>query len=203
VEQYYISSEWLLPKWHKSYWMGLVAGSLKSWPRFRWQDGLPAPSNTTYQHWGTMTPQSLLEPNNYERPPELCAVANGSQAYDNPAAWGWADSNCANSFPFMCKRLQPGAYVYNSPTTFSTYMLNTTSASFTDAQGSCNDAGGHLVYFDSLAEQKEVEEYYTGLGVFIPSYHRFYWMGLRTYGWPEFSWLDSAAIQGAYSNWGM
>jgi hypothetical protein len=183
--------------------MGLSTSSLKTWPKFKWLDGLPAPSNITYQHWGTMNPQALLEPNNYERQPELCAVANASQAYDNPPAWGWADSNCGNEFAFMCKRLQPGAYVYNSPTTYSTYMLNTTWASFVDAEGSCNDAGGHLVYFDSIEEQKEVEAYYISLGVFIPSYHTFYWMGLRTYGWPEFRWLDNQAIQGAYTNWGM
>jgi hypothetical protein len=51
--------------------------------------------------------------------------------------------------------------------------------------------------------QKEVEQYYISLGVFIPAYHKFYWMGLRTYGWPEFRWLDNSALQGGYSNWGM
>ena len=40
-------------------------------------------------------------------PPEYCAVANSSQVYGKPPAWGWSDINCAKNFIFMC-RLQGG-----------------------------------------------------------------------------------------------
>lgn len=40
-------------------------------------------------------------------PPEYCAVANYSQTYGKPTAWGWSDINCAKNFVFMC-RLQSG-----------------------------------------------------------------------------------------------
>jgi hypothetical protein len=37
VEQFYISAGFLIPNYHKAYWMGLVS-NLTSWPRFRWTD---------------------------------------------------------------------------------------------------------------------------------------------------------------------
>ena len=133
--------------------MGLYAESASSWPRFQWMDGAPSPSNITYSHWGMLVPQTIQEPNNFNRKPELCAAANASQAYDSPTAWGWADQHCSLRFPFMCKKLQPGAYVYTSNTTFDTYILNTTGSSFQEAECACNANGGHLVFFDSLQEQ--------------------------------------------------
>jgi hypothetical protein len=50
--------------------------------------------------------EPLKEPNNVA-PPEYCAVANYSQTYGKPTAWGWSDINCAKNFVFMC-RLQSG-----------------------------------------------------------------------------------------------
>jgi hypothetical protein len=170
VEQYYISSFWLLPAWHKAYWIGLSTESTRSWPRFQWLDGTPGPDNMTYLHWGTMSPQGLQEPNNFERKPELCAAANASQTYS--MAWGWADQNCGVKMPFMCKKLQPGAYVYTSNVTATTYILNTSYAGFMDAEAACNSNGGHLAYFETADEQEEVEAYYVSQGVFIPAYHR-------------------------------
>ena len=43
-----------------------------------------------------MLEPSLLarEPNNLSTPPELCVLANASQAFGAPRAWGWADWNC-------------------------------------------------------------------------------------------------------------
>jgi hypothetical protein len=36
-------------------------------------------------------------------PPENCAAANYSEAYEG--AWGWADSQCGVKLPYMCKIL--------------------------------------------------------------------------------------------------
>jgi hypothetical protein len=43
------------------------------------------------------------EPNNKDAP-EDCAVANYTESYDN--VFGWADTNCANKFVFMCKLIR-------------------------------------------------------------------------------------------------
>ncbi len=113
VEAYFRDQGYLLPAYHKSYWLGLVAdppanqrqGPFSSW---RWLDYLPPPSKATYQHWGTLmmgNGRSRPEPNNLVAP-ELCAAANASQAYDEPSTWGWADANCTIRMPFMCKTLR-------------------------------------------------------------------------------------------------
>jgi hypothetical protein len=37
--------------------------------------------------------------------PELCAVANATEAFGKPVAWGWADTRChATLAPFICRR---------------------------------------------------------------------------------------------------
>ncbi len=53
-----------------------------------------------------------------------------------------------------------GSFNYTSSYTNATYILN---QCFTDqpmAQQFCNDNGGHLVGFKSLAEQQDVEDYF-------------------------------------------
>jgi hypothetical protein len=100
-------------------------------------------------------------------------VANVSQAFDSPYAWGWADWHCSAQLPFMCKTLQPNSsYIYISPTNLHTYVLNTSQQTFVDAQYSCNQQGGHLVHYDTVEEQYEVEQYFVGVGAFIPVFHR-------------------------------
>ncbi len=103
VEGYLLQKGHLMAEFHKAYWLGLVADKpLGSW---RWMDFLPAPSNANYLHWGVATLASgkgSPEPNN-RQPPEVCAVANASQAYDTPRAWGWADTSCKQSFVYICK----------------------------------------------------------------------------------------------------
>jgi nitrous oxide reductase accessory protein NosL len=47
---------------------------------------------------------------------------------------------------------------YTSSKSRATYMLNTNLLSQEDAQTFCNDQGGHLAGYDSLAEQIEVEQ---------------------------------------------
>ena len=57
-----------------------------------------------------MLEPSLLarEPNNLSTPPELCVLANASQAFGAPRAWGWADWNCTARAVSLCK--QTGAW---------------------------------------------------------------------------------------------
>ena len=54
----------------------------------------------------------------------------------------------------------PAVYTYTSNTTRHTYILNTNYMNASAAQQYCNDSGGHLVGWDSRAEQSEVEQYY-------------------------------------------
>jgi hypothetical protein len=88
--------------------LGLM-GSADAPPR-RWIDRLPDPSPDNYQHWGTMMPGNLPEPNNLNSP-ESCVMANVSQMYSG--AWGWSDENCYMNTTVMCKiprelRARPG-----------------------------------------------------------------------------------------------
>jgi hypothetical protein len=36
-------------------------------------------------------------------PPELCLVANATQAFGSPRCWGWSDTNCNNKYYVMCR----------------------------------------------------------------------------------------------------
>jgi hypothetical protein len=60
------------------------------------------------------------------------------------------------------------------------------------AEATCNQQGGHLAYYASLAEQQEVEQYYISNGYLFPTYTPAYWLGMRTNrtGWPHFDWLQ-------------
>ena len=114
LEGWAVGSGFLLPDFHRFYWLGLNTSGSEAWPDFRWIDHSAGPGNSSYEHWGRYLPQQEPEPNfNIDAPPETCAGANYSQAYFNPAAWGWADQNCAARFPFMCKMLRewPGAHI--------------------------------------------------------------------------------------------
>jgi hypothetical protein len=108
VEAWAVSNGFLLPEYHRFYWLGLNSSQgPASWPNFTWIDSSPGPINSSYEHWGRYLPQQEPEPNfNYNRPPELCAGANASQAYYNPLAWGWADESCLERHPFMCRMLR-------------------------------------------------------------------------------------------------
>jgi hypothetical protein len=102
----------------------------------------------------------------------------------------------------------PGAYVYVSPVTNATYMLNTSLQDSRAAQRSCNALGGHLASFNSSAEQADVEQHYAALGVLFPKYHMAYWTGLQadpTTFPPTWSWADPTVGPPAapnYVNWG-
>lgn len=105
MEFAFMNRGYLLPGFHKSYWMGLNSSDA-AWPTFNWLDRtLPNPSEDNYLHWGdlrTATGARLPEPNNQDVN-EFCAVANYSEAFSSPPAWGWADASCSMRFIFMCK----------------------------------------------------------------------------------------------------
>ena len=109
MEYAFINSGYLLPVFHKVYWMGLVSNN-DAWPAFSWIDrNVPNPQESSaYNHWGTYKFESYSspEPNNGEFP-ENCAVANFSESYGFPSAWGWADVSCANAKAVVvCRRLR-------------------------------------------------------------------------------------------------
>jgi hypothetical protein len=176
---------------------------------------LPAvPSSKNYEHWGLYAPDSnpanrMREPNNVNFP-EYCAVANYTEAFGKPSAWGWADTRCNSTrAPFICRRPGSDGYHYNS-TTGGTFLLNVSYQGFAAAQQTCKDNGGHLASFSSEAEQAEVEKYYASQGFLFPSFHKFYWMGLNTSEWPiegtaNFSWWDKSPGPNneTYSHWGL
>jgi hypothetical protein len=174
----------------------------------RWLDGSLPPSTSTYIHWGTTVPDGTKEPDNANpKRNEFCAVANVTQMFDSPPAWGWADTQCSQKLPYMCKKQASGsAYMFVSPSSRTTYVLNTTALNFVDAQYTCNEQGGHLVYYNTLDEQQEVEQYYVSNGYFINSFHKFYWIGYRTLNWPFFVWVNndsrSDSAQANYTHWG-
>lgn len=87
--------------------------------------------------------------------------------------------------------------IYTNDTTGSSYLLNTAPHNFTAAQSYCNEQGGNLAGFASLAEQLEVEKYYISEGMLYPLFHQVYWMGLRATNWPRWGWLHGTVCTAA------
>ncbi len=151
---------WLLPKHHKFYWMGLasnVNGAI--WPNFTWLDRGKAIYMGNYQHWGTIMPGRILEPNN-QRPPEVCAGSNltaGIIRYDElvvDGVGGWADHNCDEEYPFICEIWPPQKFdSYVSQVSGYEFTFYSTPMNFSQAQVECNANGGHLASYSSQAEQ--------------------------------------------------
>jgi hypothetical protein len=209
VESYYVSAGFLLPTFHKVYWIGLNS-SLGTYPNFTWVDNrTPGPSNSSkyYSHWGRFKPSKEYEPNNLITPPELCGCANVTEAFGSPPTWGWADWNCSAKFPVMCKMQPP--LVARCDFEGRAYLLNTSYSNFKASEAACTMNGGHLVGYDTLAEQVAVESCFINQGFLLPKYHVHYWMGLISGVpgalWPNFTWIDrnDAIYKGNYQHWGI
>jgi hypothetical protein len=237
TETYFIRIGALMPAFHKAYWLGLFIPQVdpRLWPNFKWLDGYPNPHthqtpSDVYGHWGTLVSEDLTsgasisseEPNNLS-PPEFCAVANNSMAYDT--AWGWADKNCEEKYIYICKMYPspppspqppppspppspPYNPIYVSPQNLFSYFYNNTPASYQEALASCQamGKGGALVQYPSFGRQYEIEDVFSRRGVIGPS-HPAYWMGLRvkTFDfWPNFTWANGRPLgNGAYEHWGI
>ncbi len=107
MEYAFLQTGYLLPSFHKAYWLGLTAASSEAWPLFTWTDqNVPGPMDH-YTHWGTAIIEAwpTPEPNNQDFP-ENCATAIFAQAYGFPSAWGWGDANCNSKAAVMCRRLR-------------------------------------------------------------------------------------------------
>ena len=91
-------------------------------------------------------------------------------------------------------------------TTNITFYLNTTTANWTEAEDACKRNGGHLAAFQSLEEQREVEQYYIVNGYLFPKFHKFYWSGLYVPKvWPYFKWIEptfAAPTSSNFAYWG-
>jgi hypothetical protein len=190
-------------------------------------------NGTGYSNWGAAAlpdGTQLQQPDDSEAP-ELCASAsheqNGSQA---AAAWGWADTACQTSMPFICKILPPPPPalklppspppapppVQVNPTFLSAsgrtrFSYNSTPADWATAAEACAAAGGWLVTYQSASKQLEVEKALTKQGALVGKAAPFYWTGLKVAGefdyWPAFSWLTGGTTAAAltarsYSHWG-
>jgi hypothetical protein len=62
-----------------------------------------------------------------------------------------------------CCASAPGAYYYTSKSG-STYIWNTSTASYNESEMACRASGGHLVSWAGAAEQGEVEGYLQSSG---------------------------------------
>jgi hypothetical protein len=147
VESFYITSGYLLPAFHKLYWMGLAATN-RTWPSFKWMDrSLAPPSTSTYSHWGKT--DGLPEPNSMSN----CTAADASSSFGG--AWGWNDVPCERRQAFVCRRLSSAGFYYNA-SNGNTYIFNASYATFDEAEATCKSAGGHLTSYTSYKEQAEV-----------------------------------------------
>ncbi len=202
VEAYYVQAGFLLPDFHKVYWMGLDS-NVKDWPKFRWMDrAVPGPNDDTYRHWGKLLPDGVPEPNSKG----YCAVANFTTSYGGAA--GWCDTDCNKTRAvFMCKKQGNAGYYYNA-TNGNTYIFNASYATFDQAQDSCKLRGAHLVAWTSYKEQAEVEGYFVKNGYLLQTYHLYYWIGANVSDaiyWPNFTWIDPytpGPINSTYEHWG-
>jgi hypothetical protein len=98
----------LIPKFHKNYWMGLAPNWTSEAQPVPWgwiDQYQPGPDNKTWVHWGVLQdpPGMVPEPNQYLGN-ESCSAGNWSQAMGSPVGWGWADTNCNNTFYPLCRK---------------------------------------------------------------------------------------------------
>jgi hypothetical protein len=92
MENAFLNSGYLLPSFHKTYWLGLTA---VTWPMFSWSDRSLA---LAFTNWGDQQP-------NRSPSPGLCSYANYTLSRGSPPAWGWDDTDCDTSTSvFICKR---------------------------------------------------------------------------------------------------
>lgn len=139
----------LLPGFHTFYWMGLTT---ENWPNFYWTDRSPIAGNISETgHWGYFMPQNIREPNNVYGN-EDCVGANLTQSLDG--AWGWADTQCSQKWPVLCRIVPAKQWYYPSPSDNYTYIFNNTPVNHQDGELGCQDAGGHLVTWHNLEEQQ-------------------------------------------------
>lgn len=260
AENYFVGKGFLLPQFHKLFWIGLRTPAYKgdgSKSKFTWLDGsTPAPTGNNYQRWGepgrrlrryvlqlaavhmlpacltncrhatgiypcacvsesrvrcpncagTYNPNSIPEPNNLFSN-EFCGVANYSQSVGQVASW--SDTNCNNQYIFMCETKPPSIVVaplFNA-STGAIFGFNPNMRTFDDASAHCKSLGGHLASYTTLAEQQEVEAYFTTGGFLIPKYHRYYWLGLKAVGPKNFNWVDPTmpklSAPDSFKWWGM
>jgi hypothetical protein len=153
VEACFIDAGYLLPNYHKFYWMGLATNLEGSrWPNFTWIDRNKAIYIGQYQHWGLYTTRtgSSFEPNNI-RAPEDCAGSNLSTTW--LAAGGWADQHCRERFSYICEIPPPRpSKPYNASSGYE-FRYFSTQMNQSDAQRECNLYGGHLASYSGLQEQ--------------------------------------------------
>jgi hypothetical protein len=195
IEQHFIKQGYLLPKYHRAYWLGLRA---TQWPSFAWIDKTAATTN--YRNWGQHSDGSF-EPKDKLR---TCGAGNFSMV--RQSAWGWAGESCNTALPFMCRLIKPGNITITSNITGNVFTFMTVNVTQARGQALCNDIGGHLASYVSQDEQTEMEFAFVNSGYLLPSYHKNYWIGLTTTAdtWPQFDWLDRnvpSPSQG-YAHWG-
>jgi hypothetical protein len=142
VEAYYLRRQDLVAAYHQSYWIGLQYDNSSGY--WNWNDFSAYDSERGYTHWGVRLPDFMLQPSKNAS----CSVANASEAFDTPRAWGWSDADCASSlFGFMCRKAAPMSFAFVANATGATYVLNTSLLIFAAASQTCNDHGGNLVYY--------------------------------------------------------
>lgn len=77
VEAHYLAQGALMPAYHSSYWLGLVAG--QQWPSFRWLDAsLAEPGPSSWSHWSVYGQPEDRQP--------FTVNCSGEQLRHNPAA---------------------------------------------------------------------------------------------------------------------
>jgi hypothetical protein len=104
-----------------------------------------------------------------------------------------ACSSASHQCLHPCRPAAPSVAKCNPPGLTNTYIINTTTTGFDDAEATCNRYGGHLVSYGSMREQQAVERCFIDAGWLFPLYNKFYWMGLKTgdlgMKWPNFTWM--------------
>jgi hypothetical protein len=101
VEAFYISNGYILPKYHKFYWVGLNS-SEQQWSNFTWltPDISSAEYLADFANWGTGQPQLNMD--------NMCAGGNFNLTQNG--IWGWANDACNLPFISICRvmRKSPG-----------------------------------------------------------------------------------------------
>jgi hypothetical protein len=103
VENFFISTYYLIRSCMPRYWNGLYAK--RGIPWFYWTEYLmPRPGAQNYVNWGFNSKANLTQPTNFPWSQGwICGSSMLNESSVDTGAWGWGNRNCTEKSVSICK----------------------------------------------------------------------------------------------------